>query len=74
MVDFWRENLKTDANTRFDKSITFNVNDLVPQVSWGTNPSMIIDVTDTIPYPEEYAKGNENERKTRFTRFRIHGN
>ena len=63
MVDFWRENLKTDANTRFDKSITFNVNDLVPQVSWGTNPSMIIDVTDTIPYPEEYAKGNENERK-----------
>jgi 3-isopropylmalate/(R)-2-methylmalate dehydratase large subunit len=63
MVDFWRENLKTDANTRFDKSITFNVNDLVPQVSWGTNPSMVIDVTDTIPYPEEYAKGNENERK-----------
>ena len=40
-----------------------NINDLVPQVSWGTNPSMVIDVTDRIPYPEEYAKGNENERK-----------
>ena len=36
---------------------------LLPQVSWGTNPSMVIDVTDTIPYPEEFAKGNENERK-----------
>jgi 3-isopropylmalate/(R)-2-methylmalate dehydratase large subunit len=63
MVDFWRENLKTDANAQFDKSITFNINDLIPQVSWGTNPSMVSDVTDTIPYPEEFAKGNENERK-----------
>jgi 3-isopropylmalate/(R)-2-methylmalate dehydratase large subunit len=63
MVDFWHKGLKTDANARFDESITFNINDLVPQVSWGTNPSMVIDVTDTIPYPEEFAKGNENERK-----------
>lgn len=63
MVDFWREGLKTDANALFDKSITFNINDLVPQVSWGTNPSMVTDVTDTIPHPEEFAKGNENERK-----------
>src|ERR671922_845926 len=31
MVDFWCENLKTDANAQFDKVITFNVNDLVPQ-------------------------------------------
>ena len=63
MVDFWHEGLKTDANASFDKSITFNINDLVPQVSWGTNPSMVTDVTDTIPHPEEFAKGNENERK-----------
>ena len=28
MVDFWRENLKTDANAQFDKSITLNINDL----------------------------------------------
>ena len=63
MVDFWCENLKTDANAQFDKVITFNVNDLVPQVSWGTNPSMVIGVTDTVPYPDDFANGNENERK-----------
>ena len=63
MVDYWRENLITDANAKFERDITLNVNDLVPQVSWGTNPSMVIDVTDTIPYPDEFANGNENERK-----------
>jgi 3-isopropylmalate/(R)-2-methylmalate dehydratase large subunit len=63
MVDYWRENLITDTNAKFERDITLNVNDLVPQVSWGTNPSMVIDVTDTIPYPDDFANGNENERK-----------
>jgi 3-isopropylmalate/(R)-2-methylmalate dehydratase large subunit len=63
MVDYWDENLNTDTNAVFDKHITLNINDLVPQVSWGTNPSMVIDITDRIPCPEEYAKGNESDRK-----------
>ena len=63
MVDFWQENLKTDYNAQYDESITLDINDLIPQVSWGTNPSMVIDVTDTIPYPDEFAEGKENERK-----------
>jgi 3-isopropylmalate/(R)-2-methylmalate dehydratase large subunit len=63
MVDFWRKNSKDYANAQFDKVITFNINDLAPQVSWGTNPSMVVDVTDTVPYPDDFAKGNENERK-----------
>ena len=63
MVDLWHEELKTDANVEFDKSFTLNINDLSPQVSWGTNPSMVVDVTDNVPYPDEFANGNENERK-----------
>jgi 3-isopropylmalate/(R)-2-methylmalate dehydratase large subunit len=70
MVDFWRRNLKTDYNAPFDKSITVNINDLAPQVSWGTNPSMVIDVTNSIPYPEEFAKGNEHERKSALRALR----
>ena len=63
MVDLWSEELKTDANVEFDKSFRLNINDLSPQVSWGTNPSMVVDVTDNVPYPDEFANGNENERK-----------
>ncbi len=66
MVEFWEENLTTDPNTRFDKSFILNVDHLAPQVSWGTNPSMVVDVTETIPFPADFAKGSENERKAAF--------
>jgi 3-isopropylmalate/(R)-2-methylmalate dehydratase large subunit len=61
-VEFW-SSLRTDPNANFDKSMSFNVGALAPQVSWGTNPGMVVDVTDVVPHPDEYARGNENEHK-----------
>lgn len=58
----WME-LATDANAAFDRSITFDVAKLAPQVSWGTNPGMVASVDEAVPHPDEFAKGNENERK-----------
>jgi 3-isopropylmalate/(R)-2-methylmalate dehydratase large subunit len=55
--------LKSDPNSKFYKTETLIVDQIAPQVSWGTNPSMVSDVTDTIPSPDEFAKGNENEKK-----------
>ena len=31
---------------------------------WGTNPSMVVDVTENIPYPEEFADGNVEQEKS----------
>jgi 3-isopropylmalate/(R)-2-methylmalate dehydratase large subunit len=59
----WK-NLGSDNNAKYDKSFLLNVDNVVPQVTWGTNPAMTIDVTSTIPNPEEYAKGNEDEKKS----------
>jgi 3-isopropylmalate/(R)-2-methylmalate dehydratase large subunit len=61
-VEYW-STLRTDPNARFDKSISVDVGGLAPQVSWGTNPGMVVDVTGVVPHPDEFAKGNENERK-----------
>ncbi|MGB7954033.1 MAG: 3-isopropylmalate dehydratase large subunit [Candidatus Nitrosopolaris sp.] len=66
MVEFWEENLTTDPNAQFDESFILNVDHLAPQVSWGTNPSMVVDVTETIPFPADFAKGSENERIAAF--------
>jgi len=63
MVTYWKENLKTDNNAIFDKKVEVDISNLSPQVSWGTNPSMVVDVTGVIPYADEYAMGNENEKK-----------
>jgi 3-isopropylmalate/(R)-2-methylmalate dehydratase large subunit len=64
MVAVWKDELKTDPNTKFDKNFTISINNIAPQVSWGTNPSMTCDVTEIVPYPEEFAKGDSNKQKS----------
>ena len=59
LVDSWKETLMSDPNSKFDKSFTIDVEKIEPQVSWGTNPAMVSDVTGTIPTPEDYGKNNE---------------
>jgi 3-isopropylmalate/(R)-2-methylmalate dehydratase large subunit len=61
-VKQWK-GLATDANARFDRSMTFDVGRLAPQVSWGTNPGMTVGVDEAVPHPDEFARGSENERK-----------
>jgi 3-isopropylmalate/(R)-2-methylmalate dehydratase large subunit len=63
LVSQWQETLYTDSNALFAKIFTINVSNIAPQVSWGTNPAMVCDVTESVPFPEEYAKGNEDQRK-----------
>jgi 3-isopropylmalate/(R)-2-methylmalate dehydratase large subunit len=63
MVAFWQEHSKTNRNAQHDKSITVSINRIAPQVTWGTNPSMTMDITEAIPDPEEFSKGNANEIK-----------
>jgi len=62
-AEYWRGNLKSDNGAKFDKSFTLHADDILPQVSWGTNPAMTVDVTGKVPFPDEYAKGNPEEEK-----------
>lgn len=61
LVDEWRKNLKTDSGAKFDKSFTLDASDIAPQVSWGTNPAMTADVTESVPDPQEFAKGDQSQ-------------
>jgi 3-isopropylmalate/(R)-2-methylmalate dehydratase large subunit len=45
--------LKTDDPSAFDRHVTIDASRLVPQVTWGTNPAMTVDVTGTVPQPED---------------------
>ncbi|MEK6573783.1 MAG: 3-isopropylmalate dehydratase large subunit, partial [Chloroflexota bacterium] len=47
----WRT-LPTDDGAPFDKSITINANDLVPMITYGTNPGMGMPITDRVPDPD----------------------
>src|SRR5262249_37737241 len=45
--------LRTDAEAAFDRRVSIDASALVPQVTWGTNPGMTVDVTDRIPEPDD---------------------
>ena len=63
LARYWRENLKTDSDAKFDKTYTLHISNIAPQVSWGTNPGMTCDVTESVPFPDEFAKGDPNQKK-----------
>ena len=64
LVSLWKDELKSDPNAKFEKSFRLNIDDIAPQVSWGTNPSMTTDVTDSVPSPEEFANGDKTQEKS----------
>ena len=63
LVDSWKGNLKTDSDAKFEKEFTLHIDDIAPQVSWGTNPGMTCNVTDSIPSPDEFSKGDSNQKR-----------
>ena len=48
----WRT-LRTDDPSAFDRHVRVDASSIVPQVTWGTNPAMTIDVTGHIPDPDK---------------------
>ncbi|MGA8747139.1 MAG: 3-isopropylmalate dehydratase large subunit [Solirubrobacterales bacterium] len=49
-VDRWRA-LVTDPGAGFDAEIEVDATSLSPMVTWGTNPGMVVEVTDSVPDP-----------------------
>jgi len=46
--------LSTDPKATFDTSVTMNAEKMVPQVTWGTTPAMVADITGTVPHPDDF--------------------
>jgi 3-isopropylmalate/(R)-2-methylmalate dehydratase large subunit len=59
-VDYWKT-LPSDDDASFDRRLEIDAASIVPQVSWGTNPGMVTDVTGAIPDPDSMS--DENQRK-----------
>jgi len=49
-LDEWRK-LASDEGAAFDTEHVIDAAALSPQVTWGTNPGMVVDVTGTVPEP-----------------------
>lgn len=51
-VAHWRT-LHSDVDAEFDAVIEIDGSQIEPQVSWGTSPEMVVDITGTAPNPDE---------------------
>jgi 3-isopropylmalate/(R)-2-methylmalate dehydratase large subunit len=57
-LDRWRE-LRTDDDATFDTEVVIDVAELEPQVTWGTNPGMVLPVGGVVPDPAEIEDADE---------------
>ena len=46
----WQQ-LRSDPDAEFDRVIHIDANDLLPQVTWGTSPEMVVPIDGNVPDP-----------------------
>ena len=51
-VENWKQ-LPTDEGATYDRTLILDAADIAPQVTWGTNPGMVTDVTGRVPDPAD---------------------
>ncbi|MBI1869860.1 MAG: 3-isopropylmalate dehydratase large subunit [Chlamydiae bacterium] len=50
-IQFWKT-LPSDSDAPFDRVLKIDASKIAPQVTWGTSPGMVADVTEKIPDPD----------------------
>ena len=51
-VERWKQ-LPTDEGATYDRTLILDAADIAPQVTWGTNPGMVTDITGRVPDPAD---------------------
>ena len=51
-VATWKQ-LPSDPGATFDTSVDLRAEDILPQVTWGTNPGMVTNITSKVPDPQD---------------------
>ena len=57
-VESWKQ-LPTDEGATYDRTLLLNAAEIAPQVTWGTNPGMVTDVTGRVPDPADMTTADE---------------
>ena len=65
---YWRA-LPSDVDAHFDKEVVIQVDGLAPQVTWGTSPEAVLDVTGRVPDPEQTGSPADKEAMLRALEY-----
>jgi 3-isopropylmalate/(R)-2-methylmalate dehydratase large subunit len=55
---YWKT-LHSDADAQFDAVVALRAEDILPQVTWGTSPEMVLDINGIVPDPDKEKDANK---------------
>ena len=64
----WSE-LRSDEGAAFDRELVVDAAALSPQVTWGTTPAMVAEVTGRVPDPDQFQARTEREAAERALHY-----
>jgi 3-isopropylmalate/(R)-2-methylmalate dehydratase large subunit len=67
-VATWKT-LKSDPGAKFDREVTLRAEEILPQVSWGTSPEMVVPVDGEVPDPEREKDAIKREGMERALQY-----
>ena len=59
-ADHWKS-LASDTGARYDRELDLDASEVVPQVTWGTNPGMVTGVTNRVPHPGSFTENGDRK-------------
>ena len=57
-VAYWKT-LHSDVDAKFDAVVELKAEDILPQVTWGTSPEMVLDINGIVPDPDKEKDANK---------------
>jgi 3-isopropylmalate/(R)-2-methylmalate dehydratase large subunit len=67
-VAYWRT-LTSDDGAQFDRVVELRGDQILPQVSWGTSPEMVVSIADNVPDPAKEADPVKREGMERALQY-----
>ncbi len=64
-LTYWRT-LATDDDAAFDREIALDCTSLEPQISWGTDPSQVVGISEKVPDPAAIDAGRRAAAESAF--------
>ncbi|MEQ8718819.1 MAG: 3-isopropylmalate dehydratase large subunit [Acidimicrobiales bacterium] len=63
-LDAWRQ-LRTDDGATFDTEVVLHGADIVPHVTWGTNPGQVTRIDAAVPSPDDFSEASQRDAAAR---------
>jgi 3-isopropylmalate/(R)-2-methylmalate dehydratase large subunit len=67
-VKYW-STLQSDAGAVFDKTVELDASELLPQVTWGTSPEMVLSIEGIVPDPDKEKDASKRDAIERALKY-----